>query len=664
MLNKKALAGTPSTPPAFVEDVFSTYLYTGTGSAQTINNGLDLSGKGGLTWLKTRTGTITGDHYLIDTARGNSKLLVTTTTDPDDTDSTLITAFNNNGFSLGTNGVVNTNTRTYCSWTFRKAPKFFDIVTYTGTGSATTISHNLGSVPGMIIVKARSTTSNWTVYHRSASASGYTAAESVLKVNLNDAVTDATAWNNTAPTSSVFSVGAGSPTNSNGITYIAYLFAHNAGGFGTAGTDNVISCGSFTADGSGGYSVNLGYEPQYVFLKRTSGTGNWFILDVMRGAGVGTATTQELKANLVAAESTNAGNLMSPNATGFGVSSTLSNLDAGDYIYMAIRRPMKVPTTGTSVFSPVKQTAGTNYDVTFTGMQSVDAVIKYLDISTGVTYNAPMWNDRLRGFPTDMTGNTQANNPGLASSSTAAEATGSDPATSNYLSGVTMNRAVWGGGWTGYNGVFYGLKRASGFFDVVCYTGTGVARTVAHNLTVVPELMIVKRRNTSGTNWLVYATGLGATKCTTLNTTDSQFTSASFWNDTAPTSSVFTVGTSVSANNSGDTYVAYLFATLAGISKVGSYTGNGSNQTINCGFTAGARFVMVRRVDDVGNWVVWDTARGIVSGNDPYLLLNSTAAEVTNTDAIDPDNSGFVINRLAAIDVNENGGSYIFMAIA
>jgi hypothetical protein len=209
----------------------------------------------------------------------------------------------------------------------------------------------------------------------------------------------------------------------------------------------------------------------------------------------------------------------------------------------------------------------------------------------------------------------------------------------------------------------WAFRRAAGFMDVVCYTGTGSARTVTHNLTVVPELMIFKDR--SGTNsWGVYASALTATSGMILNNPNAAFAASSLFNDTAPTATQFTVNTTGIVNSSGANYVAYLFATLAGVSKVGSYTGNGSSQTINCGFTAGARFVLIKRTDDSGDWVTLDTARGIVSGDDPYLLLNSDAAEVTNTDYIDPASSGFEISSTAPAAINASGGSYIFLAIA
>ena len=131
----------------------------------------------------------------------------------------------------------------------------------------------------------------------------------------------------------------------------------------------------------------------------------------------------------------------------------------------------------------------------------------------------------------------------------------------------------------------------------------------------------------------------------------------------------FTVSASVVSLAAGilgtsPTVVAYLFATLAGISKVGSYTGNGSSQTIDCGFSGGARFVLIIRTDSTGDRYIWDTVRGIVAGNDPHLSLNTTAAEVTTDDSIDPDASGFAVNQIAATNINVNAATYIFLAIA
>jgi hypothetical protein len=205
------------------------------------------------------------------------------------------------------------------------------------------------------------------------------------------------------------------------------------------------------------------------------------------------------------------------------------------------------------------------------------------------------------------------------------------------------------------------MQRAPSFFDEVCYAGSGSSpQVLTHNLTVTPEMMIVKFRDGS-TNWYVYHSTLGNTKAVYLDQTSNPVTSAVFWNNTSPTSTQFTVG---SFPSGAGNYVAYLFATLAGVSKVGSYTGNGTTQTIDCGFTGGARFVLIRRTDSTGDWYVWDSARGIVAGNDPHLSLNTTAAEVTTDDSVDTDSAGFVVNQVSATNVNVSSATYIFLAIA
>jgi len=152
-----------------------------------------------------------------------------------------------------------------------------------------------------------------------------------------------------------------------------------------------------------------------------------------------------------------------------------------------------------------------------------------------------------------------------------------------------------------------------------------------------------------------------------INSANGSFASSAFWNDTEPTSSVFSIGTAGHVNgSSGQKHIAYLFATLPGISKVGSYSGTGNAINVDCGFTAGARFILIKRSDEDFNndWYVWDTTRGIASGNDPYILLNSAVPQVTNTDFIDPLSTGFTVTSSAPTALNASGGTYIFLAIA
>lgn len=250
----------------------------------------------------------------------------------------------------------------------------------------------------------------------------------------------------------------------------------------------------------------------------------------------------------------------------------------------------------------------------------------------------------------------------LVTETTAAETAVAQSVTSFGMDGVILGTdGDWNTNTATYVNWFF--KRAPGVFDQVCYTGTGVAKTEAHSLGVVPELMIVKQRLGGVDDWTVYHPVTGNTKYLVMNTNAAAATFA-MWNNTSPTSSVFSIGSNSQINESPYAFVWYGFATKAGISKVGSYTGNGTTNAIDCGFTTGARFVLIKRTDSTGDWYVWDTVRGIIAGNDPYLLLNSTAAEVTSTDYIDPSTSGFELSSTAPAAINASGGTFIFLAFA
>tara|TARA_Y100001938_G_scaffold116191_1_gene160028 strand:- start:146 stop:3154 length:3009 start_codon:yes stop_codon:yes gene_type:complete len=236
-----ALSYKSGSTKVYVDEVFSTYLWKGTGSDQTINTGLDMSGEGGMVWVKNRSSSV--NHAIVDTVRGAGKYIESNTTDAEDTYSITdpnarnINSFTSTGFTLKSddgNQYFNwpTGDPKYTSWSFRKAKGFFDVVTYTGTGSARTVNHNLGSIPGMIIVKRLDTSDNWNVYHRgqhSSNPPGY-----YLQLNTSDSIGGASnRWNDTAPTATEFTLGTAPVVNANGDEFIAYLFA---GGESTADT--------------------------------------------------------------------------------------------------------------------------------------------------------------------------------------------------------------------------------------------------------------------------------------------------------------------------------------------------------------------------------------------------------------------------------------------
>ena len=622
-------AGTWPSPPIFIEDLFSTYLVTGDGSAPAVNNGIDVSGQGGLVWIKKRSAA--GSNDVFDTARGANLRLITNDTAAQDSKNL---SFTSTGFSNYTfDSAVN-----YVSWTFREQPKFFDVVTLNYTSGAAVFNHSLGSVPGFVIVKVfDGYADNWWVYHRSLGNNQY------LSLNLTSQAQTSTG---------IFSATDTTFTVKNGIfsasTIVAYLFAHDAGGFPVSGggSTNGISCGTYTGTGSP-FNVELGYEPQWVLVKKTSATGDWILMDTMRGMSM--TTSQWLYPNTSGIEDAS-GTQLNPTATGFTVTSTGSGLNGGGatYIYIAIRRgPMKTPTVGTSVFSPEVQTptAAPNSVAANSGFP-----IDWLPT-------------RQSGVVTNWYQTSRLTNNYMSPNSTAAEA--------SYTYGFDRMAGVGGGvsGWNTNSTVSYAFRRAPGFFDVVCYTGTLANLTLTHNLGVAPEMMIVKCRSSDmpggiAANWAVYAAPQGNSKFALLNTTDLFGTSAVLWQATTPTASNFYVGAANYVNGSGQTYVAYLFASVAGVSKVGTYTGTGALQTVNCGFTSGARFVLIKRADTSGDWWLYNSASGISSGNDPYLLVNSTAAEVTGTNYVDTDTTGFKVTAAAPAGLNDSGGTFIFLAIA
>lgn len=311
-----------------VAELFSTDLYTGNSTARTITNGINLSSEGGLVWVKNRTQA--QQHYLFDTQRGAGSVLQLPATSAETFGAQTITSFNSAGFSFGTASQGNLGGDNYVAWTFRQAPKFFDVVTYTGTGVARSIAHNLGAVPGMMIVKVRDSGANWAVYHRSNTAAP---ATDFLELNTNVATfDDIERWNDTEPTSTLFSVGASGATNFASNTYVAYLFAHDPSPTG------VIQCGAYTGNGSAtGPVVNLGWDPQWLMIKRSDGAGDWKIFDKKREVPAG-GGDKLLAANSSGTE-TGIGNFLDTGPSGFSLKSNDEELNANgsNYIYMAIR---------------------------------------------------------------------------------------------------------------------------------------------------------------------------------------------------------------------------------------------------------------------------------------------------------------------------------------
>jgi len=622
------------------------------------------SGEGGLVWIKDRDSG-SNSHMLYDTERGAYYAIKSNTTDANQFRSTGLTAFNSNGFTLGSLGAENSSGNSKASWTFRKAPKFFDVVTWTGSnfGGGRQISHNLGSVPGIIIIKRTSAVSAWYVWHRSR-PNAYTLLDQTdAEDTSNTKYYFGDGTNVVAPTSTEFTTQT---LNENGFTYVAYLFAHNDSGdgeFGPNADQDVVKCGSYTGTGSSQLTVDLGFEPQWLLVKRTDTAKDWILHDTMRGFGASGNFTSWLEPNTSDAEATATADWLEVTPTGFSSTSTQSRVNAsgGTYIYMAIRRgPLAPPESATEVFEPVA----------YTGDGTTGRVIGSID-RADLVIAADRDNDSsLSGYGTIVYDRLRGEDLSLQTNSTSVEVVGWADAYFNLDQSGGWRTGDTSGGINYFNKsssdyISWAWKRAPGYFDVVAYTGTGSNRTIAHNLGVAPEMMWLKER--SGTfDWNVYHKDLGgADKYLHLNATDAVMTATNRFNNTNPTASVFSLGTSSALNDSGATHIAYLFATVAGVSKVGSYTGTGSDINIDCGFSNGARFVLIKNVNAAEQWFVFDSQRGIsTSTSDPFLYLSITNAENPNNDIdIDPLSSGFKVAS-GGTQINGNGNTHIFYAIA
>ena len=642
---------TNASPSKFIENLFSCFAYTGTGSSQTITNGIDFSGSGGLLWIKNRenVGGYAQDHSLIDTERGHTVALKSNSNSANITQEYALGtngSFNSNGFTqASTNNQVNASGTPYMSWSFRKQPKFFDIVTATADSSGSIlINHNLGTTPGFVMIKRTDSTSSWFCYHRGLSSP----LDQYLTLN-----TDGVAGNFSGAfsnvTSTTFQSNLGLPT---GSEVVFYLFAHNNsdGGFGSTGDQDIIKCGSYTGNGSASNSVTLGFEPQFLLIKNASGSNGWLLFDNIRGiTHYGADDDRYIFANSTDAEGAS-GNFLALSADGFKltVNNTNTNTDGSTYIYMAIRRgPMQTPTAATSVFNVQKYTGDGTQARKITTNFVVDAnITSGLAVDYRTVIGARLFDGILQ---TSQTTNQYYSLSGWM---------GYDH-NDGYIMGEAANYGYQNANSVEY--ISYSFSRAPKFFDVITYTGTGSEQTLKHNLGAVPELIIRKKLSASD-SWEV------ASQITSTHYNASYLNTGGAATSVALSTSGMLMGTPTStqfnALAASADFVNYLFATLAGISKVGSYSGTGSDVNVDCGFTSGARFVLIKRTDSSGDWYHWDSVNGIVAGNDPYLLFNSDAAQVTNTDYIDPLSSGFTITSNAGSDLNTNGGTYLFLAIA
>ena len=332
---------------------FNTKLFTGTaGSGQAITG---VGFQPDMIWIKHRTDV--SDHVLTDAVRGVTKYLRPNAQDAETTNAQSITAFGTDGFTHGTLGDIDA-TGNVCSWNWKagttsglsggtitpssysiNTTSGFGIYKYTGTGSAGTIAHGLGSTPKMFLVKCTSNNDTWGGYHADVGATKYMELDSTAAQQ-----TSTVPWNDTEPTSSVFTVGNWSATNGNGRTYVAYCFVEKKG---------YSKFGKYTGNGNvDGTFVYTGFAPAFVMTKRSDSTSDWLICDNKR-PGYNVINKKLFPNGTSAEDSYDSFDFVS---NGFKIRSSGSghNANNGTFIYMAFAEEPLVANVGSSIPATAK----------------------------------------------------------------------------------------------------------------------------------------------------------------------------------------------------------------------------------------------------------------------------------------------------------------------
>tara|TARA_R100001443_G_scaffold10655_4_gene20331 strand:+ start:293 stop:2968 length:2676 start_codon:yes stop_codon:yes gene_type:complete len=442
----------------------------------------------------------------------------------------------------------------------------------------------------------------------------------------------------------------GSPTASTDSSFLdpaGFVFGENE-------NEPIIATGSYQgtgiASGANQPEIYLGFEPQLLLFKNATSAYSWKMFDSMRGI-ISYGNDVAFTLNEPGAES-NSTDFVELTPTGFKISGTNGavNLDNNKIAYIAIRRPdlsVGTPREATELFAMARGNGSTTVPA-FTSGFPVDMRIgkKYGGTHAWYLGTRFMYQKHVR--------------TNLADAETAGSWLKMD-----YNLGEGQS---WDSSYQGYM-----WRRGQGF-DCLGYTGNGVAgRQILHNLSKIPEMIIIKTRSQSSQNWMVGHKGLGGginpwEKYANLNT-DGGENDFPVWNDLAPTATYFNLGTVLpQTNNSNQAYVALLFTSVSGISSVGSYTGDGStdgSHEITLGFTP--RFLMIKCVTSgvsFRQWNVWDSLRGLDgSGSECYLKLNTDGPEVCSYDYLDTTATGFKLNSNYG-PVNGSGNRMIYYAHA
>ena len=686
-------------PPgtASATDYFNAIIWTGDGSNPRTLTGVGFQSD--LVWIKARSAGGDLSHQLFDSVRGLSG---GNSLQPDravaegneGTGNGYLSAFTSDGFTVDTTSsdiYVNDSGKTYVAWCWKaggtassntdgdidsnvsaSTDAGFSVFTYTGNGGTDqTVGHGLGAAPSACIVKSRAANS-WFIRHDSLPSNE--------NLNFNNSTTVTPGGGGLIgdlSSTSTITLKSGSNNadniNANGTNYVAYCWIEK---------DGVSKFGSFTGNGSStGPFVECGFKPRMVIVKRTDAGSNWFMYDTVRGTNNKLYADDPSDENGEDGGSTTSNTILSL-STGFQMTSgNGSNTNGGTYIFMAwaetfsadedykalntANLPAPEIKDGSKYFDTKLFTAGTT-TVTGLSFQPDWVWVKNRD----QTYNHRLI-DAVRGIKNDLYSN--ANTAEQTNQSDSLLTFTSDGFTHGKFGSADADDFVaWN--WLAGNGTSSNTNgditstvsvNATAGFSIVSYTAENAVRTVGHGLGVAPVMYMTKNRDSSN-DWAMYWEVLGATRLIHFNLSSKNETDSAYWNDTAPTSTVFTVGTNTRTGGSTDDYIAYCFAEVEGYSRFSEYSANGNSDGpyVHCGFRPSVLIIKNYAGGSETNWVIKDTTRDTYNPSTKRLNPNITAVESDDSNVdIDFLANGFKI-RSTNTSVNESGSDYLFMAFA
>jgi len=642
---------------------FNIETWTGNGIARNI----DLGFQPNFAWIKSRS--YARNHYLYDNIRGADNQLLTNAVDAQANNSQRLTAFNTDSFSLGTSAEVNNSGETYVAWSWKandneptyntngtinsivsvNANAGFSVIKYTGTGSNATVGHGLSAAPTFMIVKNLSSSSAWAVFHTSLGATKYMALNETTAV-----ATASNVWNDTAPASTVASIGTWGPVNTSGDEHIMYAWDDVSG---------YSKIGSYSGTGSALNITGVGFKPDFLIIKDTGSTEQWYMFDSRRGH------SKFLHPNLSNTEGTDAtARLTAFGSDGFSLGTDGAvNTNGNTYIYAAFAKNVASNTTLANSFKAViyDGNGASNRQITGVGFRPDLVWIKRRSASRDHYLF-----DSVRGTAGLYANLTNAEFTATVNDFNSFDSDGFTVGQDNNTNSNNNTMVAWcwkaGNTWqhniTGDINSTVNVNTANGFSIVKYHGNSASSATIGHGLSSAPQLIITKPLNLTAGWPTQYNDGSTTFYGLRLNETGANDTNNGnvFYANTAPTSSVYTVGGSDEVNDDYD-YIAYCFHSVSGFCKIGTYTGTGTSSRSFTGVGFQPDFLMIKCTSATAGWHMYDHARGIkkrLKANDSGAEYDEATGGSAGVNSFDTD--GWTIGN--DTDLNGNNETFIYVA--